>query len=325
MRRPGERSDVDVAPVRPVLLHGAVRGRARFRVAELRHDPHLGGDVEKRLIHRPTIRTVQVNAVIGTLLVQFDADRPLGEIVSLVEEELRGLLTGDGRDATAPGPPALLPESGTRTPAWHAMPAQAVLSAFGTSAPGLSPAEAASRRERDGANSLPRPEGRSPLAMILDQFTTLPVGVLAASAALSVATGGLADAALIAGVLVLNGVIGLLTQLHAERTINTLDTTSVQPATVVRDGSRLDVPAEELVAGDVVVLAPGSYVPADVRVLEARHLTIDESTLTGESMPVSKSAVALHREATALADRTGIALMGTLLTGGSGRGVVVAT
>src|SRR2546425_5392822 len=248
MHRPGEWDDVKAAPARPVLLHGAVRGRARFRVAELRHDPHLGGDVEKRLIHRPTIRTVQANAVIGTLLVQFDADRPLGEIVSLVEEELRGLLAGDGRDATAPGPPALLPDSGPRTPAWHAMPAQAVLSAFETSASGLSPAEAASRRERDGANSLPRPEGRSPLAMMLDQFTTLPVGVLAASAALSVATGGVVDAALIAGVLVLNGVIGVFTELHAERTINMLDTTSVQPGTVVRDGSRLGVPAEDLVA-----------------------------------------------------------------------------
>ena len=325
MRRPGERSDVDVAPVRPVLLHGAVRGRARFRIAELRHDPHLGRDVQKRLTRRPTIRTVEVNAVIGTLLVQFDADRPLGEIVSVVEQELTRLTAGGGGDAAAPDSLLPLPETGPTTPAWHVMTAQAVLEALGASSAGLAPAEAASRLARDGANSLPRPEGRSPLGMLLDQFATLPVGVLAASAALSLATGGLADAALIAGVLVLNGVIGFFTELHAERTINTLETTSVQPATIMRDGVRLDVPAEQLVAGDVVVLAPGSYVPADVRVLEARHLTIDESTLTGESMPVSKSAVAIHREATALADRTGIAFMGTLVTGGSGRGVVVAT
>src|SRR5438309_1736801 len=203
MRRPGERSDVDVAPVRPVLLHGAVRGRARFRIAELRHDPHLGRDVQKRLIRRPTIRTVEVNAVIGTLLVQFDADRPLGEIVSVVEQELTRLTAGGGGDAAAPDSLLPLPETGPTTPAWHVMTAQAVLEALGASSAGL--------------------------------------------------------------------------------------------------------------------------VPADVRVLEARHLTIDESTLTGESMPVSKSAVAIHREATALADRTGIAFMGTLVTGGSGRGVVVAT
>src|SRR6266403_1267819 len=265
MRRPGERSDVDVAPVRPVLLHGAVRGRARFRIAELRHDPHLGRDVQKRLIRRPTIRTVEVNAVIGTLLVQFDADRPLGEIVSVVERELTRLTAGGGGDAAAPDSLLPLPATGPPTPAWHVMSAQAVLEALGASSAGLAPAEAASRLARDGANSLPRPEGRSPLGMLLDQFATLPVGVLAASAALSVATGGLADAALIAGVLVLNGVIGFFTELHAERTINTLDTTSVQPATVVR------------------------------------------------------------REATALADRTAMAFMGTLVTGGSGRGVVVAT
>ena len=325
MGRPGEWSDVNAVSARPVLLHGAVRGRARFRVAELRHQPHLGRDVQQRLIRCPAIRTVEVNAVIGTLLVEFDADRPLGEIVSVVEQELTRLIAGGGEDAGASGLAAALPENGRTTPAWHVMAAPAVVSALGTGDSGLSPADAASRLAQDGANSLPRPEGRSPFDMLLDQFTTLPVGVLAASAALSLATGGMADAALIAGVLVLNGVIGFFTELHAERTINTLDTTSVQPATVVRDGSRLDVPPEELVAGDVVVLAPGSYVPADVRVLEARHLTIDESTLTGESMPVSKSAAAVRREATALADRTGMAFMGTLVTGGSGRGVVVAT
>jgi Ca2+-transporting ATPase len=161
--------------------------------------------------------------------------------------------------------------------------------------------------------------------MLLDQFTSAPVGVLAASAALSVLTGGVADAILIAGVLAANGVIGFFTEQHAERTIDALGTTSVLTTTVLRNGMRQEVPAEELVAGDVVVLSPGDYVPADVRVLEARHLTIDESTLTGESMPVSKRPDGPCREATALADRTTMAYMGTLVTGGSGRGVVVAT
>src|ERR1043166_8044572 len=101
MRRPGEWNDVDSTSVRPVLLHGAVRGRARFRIAELRPDPHVGREVQKRLIRCPTIRTVEVNAVIGTLLVQFDADRPLAEIVSVVEQELTRLTVAAGGEAAA--------------------------------------------------------------------------------------------------------------------------------------------------------------------------------------------------------------------------------
>jgi Ca2+-transporting ATPase len=275
------------------------------------------------------------------VLVGFDVECPVSGIVSLIEEELTAALAAREeqpqdhesdqlRDhAAAARAPTLGTPLDTAARAlgnWHSMSGRAVLDALHSSpTDGLSPTEVANRLERDGANSLPRPEGRSPLAMLTEQFASAPVGLLAASAAVSVFTGGVIDAALIAGVLVANGLIGFFTELHADRTISSLGTTETQSATVVREGARREVPVEQLVAGDIVVLSPGSYVPADVRVLEARHLTIDESTLTGESMPISKSPDAVDRAATALADRTNMAYMGTLVTGGSGRGVLVAT
>ena len=319
---------------RLVLVHTAVRGRARFRIAGLRRDEDVTASLAARLSGSPAIRTVEGNPVIATLLVQFDAERSVEEIVALVDRELAAIVSararhgGNGhrqaateRRLPAPGePPTPAPRG------WHAMSPESVLDTLGTSeSAGLSTGDVAARLASEGPNRLPRAEGRSAFVMLIDQFKSPSVGLLAASAALSVATGGVADAVLIGGVLLANGMIGFFTEQNAERTIEALGHTRTYTTTVVRDGARAEVPVDEIVGGDVVLLSPGSYVPADVRVLEARHLNIDESTLTGESMPVSKSPDAVERQDIPLGDRRSMAYMGTLVTGGGGRGVVVAT
>jgi Ca2+-transporting ATPase len=327
--------------VRLLPLHTAIRGRARFRIERLRHDERATVELVSRLGRCKPIRMVRGNALIGSLLVQFDAECALDEVARVVDRELAAVLAtfaiaGDRRpddqarlearpeSLPAPGP---WPQPRALTDArWHVMSSDAVVETVGSSASsGLSPREAAARLASDGPNSLPRAEARSALSMLLDQFANAPVALLIASAALSVATGGLADALLIGGVLAANGLIGFLTERHAERTIDGLARTDTPDAMVIRDGARADVPVDTLVRGDLVMLSPGSYVPADVRVLAARHLTIDEATLTGESMPVPKSPDVLARQDTPLGDRRNMAYMSTLVTGGSGRGVVVAT
>lgn len=159
----------------------------------------------------------------------------------------------------------------------------------------------------------------------MSQFNSLPVGLLGAAAAISAVTAGLLDSVVIMGVVVANAAIGYFTESEAERTIRSLKS-HVQPfAHVVRDGQSLRIMAEEVVPGDLLQLKPGTYVPADSRIVEAYHLTIDESALTGESLPSRKTSRTLKKEDMPLGDRRNMAFMGTVVTGGQGLAVVIAT
>jgi magnesium-transporting ATPase (P-type) len=132
------------------------------------------------------------------------------------------------------------------------------------------------------------------------------------------------DAVLIAGVVVGNGLIGYKTEIEAEKTIRSLQTMVRPTALVVREGELQEISTVEVTPGDLCVLRPGSYVPADGRIIEASHLSLDESALTGESLPVVKTAKALRGENIPLGDRVNLVFMGTLVTGGEGLMVVVA-
>jgi len=123
----------------------------------------------------------------------------------------------------------------------------------------------------------------------------------------------------------INAAIGYFTEDYAERTIASLAKLDFGPARVLRNGVSMNVARSDLVAGDLLLLAPGTQVPADARLIEAEHLSVDESALTGESLPVSKSATKLVPTDTPLADRQNMVYMGTLVTGGSARAVTVAT
>ena len=190
---------------------------------------------------------------------------------------------------------------------------------------GLDQSEAEARLQRYGENSLVAAAKRGDLSIFISQFNSLPVGLLGVSALVAVLTGGLLDAGVILGVVMINGVIGFVTERQAERTIASLSQTGVREVKVLREGATVVIPVEQVVPGDLLLLAPGTYVAADLRLLRAHRLTLDESALTGESLPVRKDAEFDAKEDTPLGDRKNMAYMGTHVTGGNGRGLVVAT
>jgi len=151
------------------------------------------------------------------------------------------------------------------------------------------------------------------------------VALLGASAVLSLLTGGVFEAIAIAAVVGVNACIGYLTESEAERTIGTLSAGIPPVATVIRGGRRAEVSAEQLVPGDLLDLRPGSIIAADARLIGADRLMVDESPLTGESMPVLKSTATLEDADAPLAERSNLVFMGTSVVSGRGRALVVAT
>ncbi|HKZ98118.1 MAG TPA: HAD-IC family P-type ATPase [Thermoplasmata archaeon] len=215
--------------------------------------------------------------------------------------------------------------------AWHSLPPDAALQRLESSPLGLSREEAASRLARYGPNELVQTTRISPLRILLSQFTDVLVIVLIIAAVISAALGlskgesaELLDAALIVVIVILNATLGFVQEYRAERSLQALKALAAPKAHVVREGETLVVPARELVPGDIVLLAAGDRVPADARLLEASGLRADEASLTGESLPVTKTPEPL-REDTFLADRRNLVFLGTSIEGGRGKAVVVGT
>jgi Ca2+-transporting ATPase len=209
---------------------------------------------------------------------------------------------------------------------WHALSAAQTATYFASDPScGLDAAEVEKRRAAHGPNLLPEPEHRSELSIFVGQFTSVPVALLAGSAVLSAATGGLFDAGAILVVVLANAVIGYVTESSAERTIRSLERIDPQPIRVRRQGALRTLQPDELVPGDVIMLRPGLVVPADGRLLSSRSLTIDESALTGESLPVEKRATVIERLEAPMAEQINMVFRSTVVTGGEGEALVVAT
>ncbi|MER7548248.1 HAD-IC family P-type ATPase [Spirillospora sp. NPDC127506] len=212
----------------------------------------------------------------------------------------------------------------TTAPAPYRRPAEDVVRDLGGDASrGLTSAEAAARLERDGPNALPAARGRGPLLRFLLQFHSPLIYVLLAAALITWLLGERVDSLVILGVVLVNAVVGFVQESRAERALTALAAMARTTAVVVRDGVRAVVPAAELVRGDLVVLEAGDKVPADLRLLRTDELAVDESALTGESVPVAKDPAPLPE--VALADRAAMAFSGTLVTAGAATGLVVAT
>jgi Ca2+-transporting ATPase len=320
-------------------IHDRVPGRGRFRVRGLRRSPGLKAVIEAFMSGRSGIASARANTVTGTVLVVFEPSLGHGRIAHwLLQAIERNAVKLDRRrrvSPPAPSPPATAqrtprpvcpPPADRETPPWHTWSGQQTLAHFASdSARGLSAVEAAARLRRDGPNTLPEAEGRGGWRILWDQLNSLPNYLLGAAAGVSLLTGGVLDALVVVGVAAANAAIGYFTESRAAETIHALRRFVQPTASVVREAHLVSIPAAEVVTGDIVELKPGLYVPADCRLLKARHLTIDESMLTGESMPVTKRVAAITLHATPLADRQNMAFMGTLVTGGEGRAVVVAT
>ena len=189
---------------------------------------------------------------------------------------------------------------------------------------GLPAEEAARRLEQYGPNSLPESAGPGLLVRILRQFHNPLIYVLLVAGAVTAILGEYVDSAVILAVVLVNATVGFIQENRAEAALQSLRSMVRTQARVVRDGRAHVVPSEELVPGDLVLLEAGDRTPADLRILHSVQLRIDESALTGESVPVPKDDMALPIE-TAVADRRNIAYAGTLVTTGSGAGVAVAT
>jgi Ca2+-transporting ATPase len=213
-----------------------------------------------------------------------------------------------------------------KSESWHCMDTQAVISRFGADRThGLSSTSVEESLKRYGPNILPESVPRSRWTIFVDQFRSLPVALLGGAAVISIATGGVLEAVVIMGVVGINATIGSLTESQTEKIIHSLKTLVRPSALVKRNGQLKEVGAGDVVPGDLLILRPGSYVAADARLVEARHLSVDESALTGESMPVRKVTESLTEPLVPLADRVNMVYRGTLVTGGQGVAVVVAT
>jgi P-type Ca2+ transporter type 2C len=235
--------------------------------------------------------------------------------------------------APVPGPYPVAPRL-----AWHHASAAEVAEYWQSDlAHGLDPAEAAARLARIGRNRLPEEPPEPLWRKVVAQVSDFTVLALIGAAAIAAGLGMFApipaasflerfgDSLAILAIVLVNAALGLLQERRAERALQALRHMTAPSARVVRGGKTLEVPSDELVAGDVVLLEDGDRVVADVRLVEAHDFEVDESALTGESMPVVKDASAALDPDTALAERKTMAFMGTRVSRGRARGVVANT
>ncbi|MCU0259927.1 MAG: cation-translocating P-type ATPase [Ilumatobacteraceae bacterium] len=218
----------------------------------------------------------------------------------------------------------------THTPArlatpWHRLSTDEALRQLGSGPGGLTATEAAARLAAHGRNELVDHGSKPPLKILWEQLTAVMVVILIGAAALSLALGKLLEAGAILAIVVLFALLGFVQEYRAERAIAALRKMAVPIVRVTRDGQLVEVPAAELVPGDVVALEAGTVVPADLRLVEVANLRVQEAMLTGESEPIDKQTAALDRDDLALGDRTCLAYSGTQVTYGRGVGLVVET
>lgn len=208
---------------------------------------------------------------------------------------------------------------------WHNLPEAEVIDFLETSLDrGLDAFEVEHRQKHFGPNTITQKKGKSPLLLFLLQFHQPLVYILLGAAAVTSLLQEWVDSGVIFGVVLINAIIGFIQEAKAVKAIEALAQTLTSTATVMRAGERRQISASELVPGDIVLLQSGDKVPADLRLLSTRELQVDESTLTGESVPVHKQSGVLPHD-TLLADRLNMAYSSTLVTYGIANGVVVAT
>ncbi len=362
-------------------IHVSVKGRARYKIKGLYRSESLKKHLKLRLSEKEEISHFSVNALTGNILVFFNSGNNVHAIASVIEgivieykeavdshqstidsqrSKNNKKKTGNYRLPTVDYQPsrvdsrqpytrrklrkAVIHAEYQRVEPWHLMKALEVIASLETSKDsGLLWQTAKEKLKKYGPNILPEAVPRSGFSIFIDQFKSLPVALLGVAAGISILTGGIADALVIMGVVTINAAIGYITESQAEKTIHSLKSLVRPSALVMREGSLKEIGAEDIVPGDILILRPGSYVAADARLIEAHHLSIDESALTGESMPAVKTTEVMKMRSSEdekgsssqppnllisnipLADRANMVYMGTLVTGGQGIAVVVAT
>ena len=209
--------------------------------------------------------------------------------------------------------------------AWYRKPSEEVLQELGTGPAGLHEKTAAEKLESHGPNRLPEAKRVSRVVILLRQFASPLIYILLIAAAVTFALAEYKDTIVIAAVLLFNAIIGFIQESRAEESVRALQKMIVPQARVVREGREREIRSEGLVPGDIVLLASGAKVPADIRLVSAIEMRIDESLLTGESVPAEKFAAAIPEANLTPGDQRNIAFMGTVVVNGRGTGVVVET
>ena len=200
-----------------------------------------------------------------------------------------------------------------------------VLERYSTFRTGLSPEEARNRLERYGENKLAEGRKKTALEVFIDQFKDLIVWILIAAAVISILSGQGESSLVIFAVLILNAILGTVQYLKAEKSLESLKAMSSPSATLLRGGIKVQVPSPEVVPGDILLLEAGDLITADARILESWSVKINESSLTGESEAVEKTADVIPEENVALGDRKNMVFSGSLVTYGRATAVVTAT
>jgi len=209
---------------------------------------------------------------------------------------------------------------------WHQMGADELTETLQASLDtGLASSEAAARLKLNGRNELTEGKKASSVALFFNQFKDFMVLILVGATAVSAVLGEYLDAITIVAIIVLNAILGFIQEFRAERSLRALKEMSAPVAKVLRDGTVQAIPAKELVVGDIVELESGDRIPADVRLFDASSCYAEESALTGESVPVGKHSLPIKEADLPLGDQRNTGFMGTMITRGSAKGVVVRT
>jgi Ca2+-transporting ATPase len=212
----------------------------------------------------------------------------------------------------------------TRT-SWHTLTREQALAALEVTTDGLTSDEVRRRLTEHGPNELPQVEGPTAWSILLAQLKNVLIIILVVATVLSAFLGEVLEAVVIAVILLFAILLGFVQEYRAERAMEALRRMAAPTARVLRDGHEQDIPARELVPGDLILIAAGSRIPADARLIEAASLKLNEAALTGESVPVEKHTEALSDPDLALGDRLNLVFSGTDVAYGRGQALIVAT
>lgn len=332
-------------------VHAAVDGRTRFQVEGLYRNWELKFYLESFFEQKSYIRAVSANILTGKILILYPEDKSFLELQYVLVQAVADFQNGHDRnrmelkvDCLPASRDSAIKKWRKNTKhnkqlrwsffhsrtqeekPWHLLSGERILKQFRSNEDtGYSAEEAEARLQEFGPNILSESVPRSGWDIILHQLKSPPVWMLGIAAGISLITGGLIDAAVILSVVSINTIIGYFTEMETERTIHSLKTIVRPHALVKRDGREQAIQSDKLVPGDILILEPGCYVPADARILYSVNLSVDESALTGESMPVLKTHSRLQKKNIPLADRINMVYKGTLVIGGHGLALTAAT
>ncbi len=328
-------------------IHNSIKGRVRFHIDGLYRNEDMQSFLTMTLSGFHETREVSANTLTGNILIIYEATCNPRVIIMAVEQAVahydqnrtacpRTAKSNERSGALVKRYPPKVPrqkDSSSSSPGdslrdsfqWWKSDFQTALNFFGSSPElGLNQSLVEKNRTNFGVNSMPVNAVRSKLGILLDQFTSLPIILLGVGAALSAVTGGLLDAAVIVGVILINGAIGYVTESETEKTINSLKKLVRPVAEVLRNGNQLSLGADEVVCGDILILKPGYFVAADARLIDCEHLSVDESILTGESLPSNKGVGIIDIDIVPIGERHNIVFAGSRISGGQGKAVVIS-